>query len=227
MQLFVGVSTPLVWAATRPAPPGEEEVDVDVPDSASDLLEQQAGGGAAATTDPAGAATAPATPRTDASHPPALQQSASGRARADPYAAAAAAGALTDRDAWRRAPCLRVREVHELEQLVVRSQRKGKLRTAVVCPGFLYGRGEADGGLHPLMRQAWEVRAASTAPQGQLCHCTHSSRDCRCITRAGRRGGTARRRTRVAGRDVCVPPPAPRSWALRSRFTARARTCCP
>jgi hypothetical protein len=75
-------------------------------------------------------------------------------------------GVLTDQDAHRRAPCLSVLRVFETEQVVVRAARKGKLRTAVVCPGWLYGLGESDTLLHPLMRTAWEVRMEWTDLDG-------------------------------------------------------------
>lgn len=42
------------------------------------------------------------------------------------------------------------------EQLVLRANRPGRLHTHVVCPGILYGGGEADDQLHGLWRQAWE-----------------------------------------------------------------------
>jgi hypothetical protein len=42
------------------------------------------------------------------------------------------------------------------EQLVLRSNRPGRLHTHVVCPGVLYGAGEADDQLHGLWNLAWE-----------------------------------------------------------------------
>ncbi len=62
--------------------------------------------------------------------------------------------------------------MHELEQLVVRCQRKGKLRTCVVCPGVLYGQGEGNDGLHPIMRAAWEVGVTVVwgAAKASICH---------------------------------------------------------
>lgn len=125
-QLFIGVSTPLVWAATRPPPPvapEEQAGAVDIPDSASELAaaarapsvqEGSTAGGLPAQSRAhsmvgagLGAAseaglTSPRTPAGAAT--PAL----------DPYVAAAALGALTDRDAPRRAPCLSARNVHEV-----------------------------------------------------------------------------------------------------------------
>ena len=43
-------------------------------------------------------------------------------------------------------------EVLAVEHLVLRSARKGRLATYVVCPGLLYGCGEDDALLHPLFR---------------------------------------------------------------------------
>lgn len=153
-QLFIGVSSPLVWAATRPEPPtiltGDE--DLDVPDSPSQLTRpnsrplssKEKGPGSTVGGGPADqGATTPG---------------ACVPLEIDPYVAAAAAGALTDRDAPRRAPCFAARAVHEVEQLVLRAARKGRLRTLVVCPGLMYGCGEDDQGLHMLFRAAWEVR---------------------------------------------------------------------
>jgi nucleoside-diphosphate-sugar epimerase len=42
------------------------------------------------------------------------------------------------------------------EELVLRCHRPGRLHTYVVCPGVLYGAGEADDQLHGLWRAAWE-----------------------------------------------------------------------
>ncbi|GFH20482.1 uncharacterized protein HaLaN_17610 [Haematococcus lacustris] len=156
-QLYLGVSTPLVWAATRPAPPLAPEEEA-VGHSDAGEAEEQAGH-SPMTTPPATlqrdtvANSQSATSR-PVSAAPLLPPSAS---HAAVYAAAEAVGALTDRDAGRRAPCLMAHSVHDLELLITRSQRKGRLRTVVVCPGLMYGRGEDDELLHPLMRTAWEV----------------------------------------------------------------------
>lgn len=47
-------------------------------------------------------------------------------------------------------------ETFHLEQLVLRTNRPGRLHTHVVCPGVLYGAGEADDQLHGLWKTAWE-----------------------------------------------------------------------
>lgn len=39
---------------------------------------------------------------------------------------------------------------------MLRCNRPGRLHTTVVCPGVLYGAGEADDQLHALWRAAWE-----------------------------------------------------------------------
>jgi hypothetical protein len=143
-QLFLGVSTPLVWSATRPsdlAPAMSEAAATPSPVFQSGALEGQSQSLGEGVPAMESAAAAPPTPL-------------------DPYTAAAASGWLTDRDIARRAPCLMALPVYELELLILRCQRKAKLRTAVVCPGWLYGRGESDELLHPLMRAAWEVRSA-------------------------------------------------------------------
>ncbi|KAL6753539.1 hypothetical protein V8C86DRAFT_2725244 [Haematococcus lacustris] len=156
-QLYLGVSTPLVWAATRPAPPLAPEEEAVCHSDAGEAEEQA--GHSPMTTPPATlqrdtvANSQSATSR-PVSAAPLLPPSAS---HAAVYAAAEAVGALTDRDAGRRAPCLMAHSVHDLELLITRSQRKGRLRTVVVCPGLMYGRGEDDELLHPLMRTAWEV----------------------------------------------------------------------
>jgi nucleoside-diphosphate-sugar epimerase len=55
-----------------------------------------------------------------------------------------------------RRPAAAALATFHVEQLVLRSRRAGRLATAVVCPGLLYGAGEDDGQLHGLWRAAWE-----------------------------------------------------------------------
>lgn len=158
-QAFIGVSTPLVWAATRPPPPAPPPSEGEgYSDDGSFPAEHQHINAALSATTKSRAASVVADAAAEGSEG-ALEPA---QAPLDVYAAAAAFGALTERDAPRRAPCLAAREVHEVEQLIVRSQRKGRLRTAVVCPGLLYGQGEDDAGLHPYMRTAWEVAGPLT-----------------------------------------------------------------
>lgn len=154
-QCYIGVSTPLVWAATRPPPPVPLGEDFLAPTSAAPSRPMS---GKHDHTDHA------ETESTTSALPDgmALEGGSKPATAADAYASAAAFGALTDKDAPRRAPCLAARDVHEVEQLILRSGRKNKLRTYVVCPGLLYGCGEEEEGLHPLMRTAWEVAGPLT-----------------------------------------------------------------
>jgi hypothetical protein len=55
-----------------------------------------------------------------------------------------------------RCPAASAVETFHTEQLVLRSNRTGRLHTYVVCPGVLYGAGEADDQLHGLWKRAWE-----------------------------------------------------------------------
>eukprot|EP00798_Chlamydomonas_sp_ICE-L_P027156 gene27156-2391_t len=67
------------------------------------------------------------------------------------------AAVFQEKDAAVRVPCLAGRAAWEVEMLFMRSSRRGKLRTHVICPGFLYGQGEDDVFLFPLFRDAWAV----------------------------------------------------------------------
>jgi hypothetical protein len=160
-----------VWAATRPPEP--------VPFDADDMLAS----GTGSPTRPLSAAFPGADPAADGSAGEAGSKPAT---PSDAYAAAAMFGALTERDAPRRAPCLAARGVHEVEQLILRSSRKGRLRTCVVCPGLMYGQGEDDEGLHPIMRAAWEVRL-----------------HVRCLIRHRRMMAAVRSGTAADSRQVC------------------------
>ena len=53
-----------------------------------------------------------------------------------------------------RLPCHAALEVFEVEQLVLRSARKGRLRCYCIAAGVCYGQGEDDAILHPLFRSA-------------------------------------------------------------------------
>eukprot|EP00967_Tisochrysis_lutea_P028043 scaffold32591_cov18-Tisochrysis_lutea.AAC.1 len=57
-------------------------------------------------------------------------------------------------------------QMAQVEQLLMRSQRRGRLRTMVVCPGLMYGQGEEDSLLHPVFRTAWEVTAGPAVVYG-------------------------------------------------------------
>jgi hypothetical protein len=48
---------------------------------------------------------------------------------------------------------------------VTRAQRRARLRTVIVCPGLMYGAGEDDEVMHPLMRRAWEVSVSACGGQ--------------------------------------------------------------
>ncbi len=125
-QVFIGVTTPLVWAATRPPPPKEELRDDEDDDSGS--CSESTGSnvpGSAANSRPQ-SAQAPSLAASNRGSGPRVSPSLlgtggllAGSAAAQPqppdaYAIAAALGALTDRDAPRRAPGLTARDTHEV-----------------------------------------------------------------------------------------------------------------
>jgi len=159
-QIFIGVTTPLVWAATRPPPPKDDLLeDEDESGTSSDEAASLPPGS------DINSRPASAQPRA----PPSLLGTGTGvqqPQQPDAYTIAAALGALTDKDAPRRAPGLTARDTHEVEQLLMRSQRRGRLRTMVVCPGLMYGQGEEDSLLHPVFRTAWEVTAGPAVVYG-------------------------------------------------------------
>jgi nucleoside-diphosphate-sugar epimerase len=71
---------------------------------------------------------------------------------------------LTDLDVSQRSPCLIGASAYDVETTVLRSARKGRLATHVVCPGLLYGRGECEAMFLHLFKQCWEATAAAPAP---------------------------------------------------------------
>ncbi|KAF5836503.1 hypothetical protein DUNSADRAFT_5889 [Dunaliella salina] len=111
-QVFIGVTTPLVWAATRPPPPKEDLLEDEdesgsssdeaaSPPPGSDLNSRPASGQPRATPFLLGTSTG-------------LQGTLQQPQPPDAYTIAAALGALTDRDAPRRAPGLTARDTHEV-----------------------------------------------------------------------------------------------------------------
>nr|ADI46823.1 FAP75f [Volvox carteri f. nagariensis] len=65
-------------------------------------------------------------------------------------------------DVPRRLPAAPARAALAVEQLVMRAGRRGKLRTAVVCPGLLYGEGEDDLTFCNAYKAAWALQSWST-----------------------------------------------------------------
>jgi len=129
--VFIGVTTPLVWAATRPPPPQEDLLEDEDEAESSSEDEGSPPSASASNSRPASARPLSGTasirigPRasllpvgmlgtgmlgnTQQQQPTQQQQQ-----QPDPYTVAAALGALTDRDAARRAPGLTARDTHEV-----------------------------------------------------------------------------------------------------------------
>ncbi|GAX86033.1 hypothetical protein CEUSTIGMA_g13448.t1, partial [Chlamydomonas eustigma] len=70
---------------------------------------------------------------------------------------------LTDLDVSQRSPCLIGATAYDVETTVLRSARKGRLATHVVCPGLLYGRGECEATFFNLFKQCWEATSETPA----------------------------------------------------------------
>jgi nucleoside-diphosphate-sugar epimerase len=128
-QVFVGVTTPLAWAATPPRRRGRRAPRSEPP-----------------------------SPRDAVTPPDAAAPAGSEERGWDGVAtgAATAAEAYTEHDAPARQPAACAAACHQAEQAVLRLARPGRLATHVVLPGVLYGAGEDDAGLHCLFRAAWE-----------------------------------------------------------------------
>ncbi|GLC47522.1 hypothetical protein PLESTM_002095100 [Pleodorina starrii] len=67
-------------------------------------------------------------------------------------------------DVSRRVPAASARAALAVEHLVLRATRRGRLRTAVVCPGLLYGEGEDDLTFCTAFKAAWTWQCLPTRP---------------------------------------------------------------
>ncbi|GFR51204.1 hypothetical protein Agub_g13552 [Astrephomene gubernaculifera] len=200
--LFVAVSSPLVWAATRPnpvaslgewgAPDAAAAAAADtvdgLDDSAAAPAATDAGGGAAAGggaggeedaswlargTVPgrsgggAGGGGGSGTGSADGGgssllglqgerpNSSATGGSEGGRLLSPPYVAPTFSA---PEDVTRRTPAVAARAALAVEQVVLRAGRRGRLRTAVVCPGLLYGEGEDDLTFFGAFKTAWTLQ---------------------------------------------------------------------
>ncbi|KAG2483448.1 hypothetical protein HYH03_017702 [Edaphochlamys debaryana] len=182
--LFVAVSSPLVWAATRPTPDSLFNT-MDIGENTEDGAEAGgqgfgglggfgAGGlgfgGFAAAADEAPWAAGYGDEGTGGGEMgeaggdgeeggPSREPSQGDRLRS------VAPTFSAPEDVARRTPAVTARATLATEHIVMRAGRRGRLRTAVVCPGLLYGEGEDDNVLFSAFKAAWELQCTSPPPQ--------------------------------------------------------------
>nr|BBC28438.1 flagellar associated protein [Yamagishiella unicocca] len=184
--VFVAVSSPLVWAATRPNP--ETQFESAAGGEWGAAGEEEGGDGEAAAEGGAAAGGGEGEGE-DVPWPGAGALGAAGTGSGDgderegenPSAAAAGssggAGGTEEGtapphtpphtpppiaptfsapdDIRRRSPATAARAALAVEQVVLRSGRRGRLHTAVVCPGLMYGEGEDDLTFFNAFKAAW------------------------------------------------------------------------
>nr|BCL66211.1 flagellar associated protein [Volvox reticuliferus]BCL66279.1 flagellar associated protein [Volvox reticuliferus] len=188
--LFVAVSSPLVWAATRPNP---ESLF-----AAAAAAGSGTGAGATGSSGEWGGAEGQGVGADedgmggegldDAPWPGAVGRSGSGAGTGSGYgdelaapdsalgapvpdsgredrplsALAVAPTFRAPEDVPRRLPAATARTALAVEHLVLRAGRRGRLRTAVVCPGLLYGGGEDDLAFCNAFKAAWTWQCRPT-----------------------------------------------------------------
>ncbi|GLI62852.1 hypothetical protein VaNZ11_005580 [Volvox africanus] len=188
--LFVAVSSPLVWAATRPNPstlfaaaagPGGGPGGGATGSSGEWGGGEGQGGGAdedgmgvdglddapwpgAGGPNGSGAGTGSGYGDELSAPDSALGAPVSDSGREDrPFSPLAVAPTFrAPEDVPRRLPAATARAALAVEHLVLRAGRRGKLRTVVVCPGLLYGGGEDDLAFCSAFKAAWTWQCRST-----------------------------------------------------------------